>query len=1402
MKNIIKIFTLLVALLTVTNTADARLRGDAATRVTSGSIIGGRLDYYSDAKCETKLGTDVAAGSTVYIKAAPDAAKCLGAADANGKVSFIKAEQTISSNAAQSRTRADIGIGDYVDVYATETQGVYYFQMPADQNINVKVSVEFPNTQVSIKGWTYGDAANAPTLSAGTNTGSGVVYAYKQMYTVDNTYTTTVPTQAGYYIVRATINGDHTTTADFIIAQKALTIIAEAKTKVYGEKDPELTYTSEGLVGSDAFTGALTRDEGNHIGTYAIRQGTLTAGNSYRISYTGADFTITKADGTITDPNQFMQITSIAGKYSIDENSAVGTLLAQLTVVDKTKADGAYESLNYTLISEYGNDVLNEVFQVDEVNNFAGVRTVEIRVKNQEKLDYENLKFGAVNLYAENKSGDYATAQFDIIINDLHEDFTLSNQTFTLPEKYIIAGVCYMPDGFIIDPGVKIIDPNNRNYKDFTWKVETTGVPFDFYRDTNKLMVTDGSQLDYKTKPSWTFKISVSDGEYTHSATITVNLTDVNERPQISDCMKEYTIKENTTEKSAKGKVLGTLYVEDYDKVDGKYNELTYSLEGKIADIFEIKETANNGGKRTVSIAVKDESKLDYEKLYNNKEENAIYPITIAADDNQYTAFVKTKIVIEDVNEDLTATGGTFYLNEHSPIGSKVGKVVGTDYDTYNADFSKLSYKMSTNNTGNRADVAKKFNVDPRSGLITSNAEFDYETESKHQYTFMVTVSDGEFSKDVEVNVNIQDIEEITSEDAAAYKNQAPEITNSAPIEVAETKTSANGVIGNITATDPDTNHDPAPNAEWGYTNLRYMLNKVIEVNGSTDFPFEIDENTGAITIREGETLNFAKQNKYQFEAKVTDCPVVNGVSPLSTTAKITIIVTDDNTAPKFVTLNDVYEVEENVATNTEVDDGNIVVYDEDDADIDNLVITINSDLFEVVQEGKTNRNTHKSTFAIKTRASLDYETILSSKGNAIFDVKLTIKDAAGNTSTQDCQIRVIDVNEEPAFDKDSYTFMPYENTPAYDIIGEVITTDPDNNTLYYSLEGDDAAQFTIDANGIISTVKGTELDYETKDTYKFYAVATDKEHTVKVPVTVTIINEQEAPRFAEKSIVLLVDESAEKGTVVGTVTATDDDMKNGKAGKAPTYSLNCGRGFQDGYIFDINESTGEITVKEERLADFNTKHEYRICVSATDGDDPSLTNYVDVVIKTRLKMENLFSAGSAFTSYVAPENMAVPEGLSAYAVTDIDGTSATIQQIDYLPQSVPVLIKRADKTENLYKATTGNGTAFYVNKLQINETDREVSAGELYLLYRDEFVLTSSGTLPAGSVYLPITDLAVKTRSLTIGNGEGTTSIENLTPALSESEGEWYDLQGRRLGSKPTKKGIYISNGRKVVIK
>jgi hypothetical protein len=41
-------------------------------------------------------------------------------------------------------------------------------------------------------------------------------------------------------------------------------------------------------------------------------------------------------------------------------------------------------------------------------------------------------------------------------------------------------------------------------------------------------------------------------------------------------------------------------------------------------------------------------------------------------------------------------------------------------------------------------------------------------------------------------------------------------------------------------------------------------------------------------------------------------------------------------------------------------------------------------------------------------------------------------------------------------------------------------------------------------------------------------------------------------------------------------------------------------------------------------------------------------------------------------------------------------------------------------------------------------------------------------------------------------------------TPTISpegESKEAWYDLNGRKLNGKPTKKGLYIHNGRKVVV-
>ena len=72
-----------------------------------------------------------------------------------------------------------------------------------------------------------------------------------------------------------------------------LNVTADAKTKVYGAADPELTYVATGLVNGDQLSGALTRATGDAVGTYAIQVGTLAASTNYSLSFTGADFTIT-----------------------------------------------------------------------------------------------------------------------------------------------------------------------------------------------------------------------------------------------------------------------------------------------------------------------------------------------------------------------------------------------------------------------------------------------------------------------------------------------------------------------------------------------------------------------------------------------------------------------------------------------------------------------------------------------------------------------------------------------------------------------------------------------------------------------------------------------------------------------------------------------------------------------------------------------------------------------------------------------------------------------------------------------------------------------------------------------------------------------------------------------------
>jgi hypothetical protein len=118
-------------------------------------------------------------------------------------------------------------------------------------------------------------------------------------------------------------------------------------------------------------------------------------------------------------------------------------------------------------------------------------------------------------------------------------------------------------------------------------------------------------------------------------------------------------------------------------------------------------------------------------------------------------------------------------------------------------------------------------------------------------------------------------------------------------------------------------------------------------------------------------------------------------------------------------------------------------------------------------------------------------------------------------------------------------------------------------------------------------------------------------------------------------------------------------------------------------------------------------------------------------------------------------------------------------------------------------------------NNLRGVDDDTPISMlgdGNLYVLgmttVNDEqhfgFHRYTGSTMAAHKAYVLVSGSQALARSLTMVFDEAT-GIESLTPDAApkaQAADHWFTLDGRRLQAKPTAPGIYVNNGRKVVIK
>ena len=686
---------------------------------------------------------------------------------------------------------------------------------------------------------------------------------------------------------------------------------------------------------------------------------------------------------------------------------------------------------------------------------------------------------------------------------------------------------------------------------------------------TNGQLQTSGA-LDYEAKLSYTVRITVSDSKLTDTIDVTINVTNINEAPSFTEGS---TATRSIAENTAANTNIGTAVTAA--DVDAN-TTLTYTLGGADASSFSIVSTS--GQLQTNAV-------LDYEA-------KSSYSVTITVSDTELTDTIDVTIDVTDVDENRAPSfsegnRATRSIAENTGSGQDIGSAVSaTDPDN-----DTLTYILGGKD-------AESFRIDDTNGQLQTRAALDYET--KTSYTVTITVSDSELIDTIDVTINVTDVNE----------NRAPEFNagSSTTRSIAENTGSGVNIGSPVAATDADTSNT-----------LTYTL------GGTDESSFSIVDTNGQLQTKAA--LDYETKASYSVKVSVSDG---NGSSD---SIDVTISVTNVNEAPSFTEGS---TATRSIAENTASGENIGTAISATDVDTNTtLIYTLGGTDAAAFRINSTNGR-------LKTRTALDYETKTS------YTVTITVSDSE-LTDTIDVTINVTDVDENraPAFtDGSTTTRSVAENTGSGEDIGTAVAaTDPDDDTLTYTLSGTDAASFSIvSTSGQLQT--NAALDYETKSSYSVTVSVSDSNggsDSISVNVNVTDVDENRAPVFTEgDSTTRSIDENTASGVNIGSaVSATDPDDDT------LTYTVSG----TDAASFSIVSTSGQL--QTNAALNYESKSSYSVTVEVSDGNGGSDSIPVTISV-TDVNEAPSFATDTATRSIA--ENTASGEDIgNAVTATDPD---------------------------------------------------------------------------------------------------------------------------------------------------
>ena len=361
--------------------------------------------------------------------------------------------------------------------------------------------------------------------------------------------------------------------------------------------------------------------------------------------------------------------------------------------------------------------------------------------------------------------------------------------------------------------------------------------------------------------------------------------------------------------------------------------------------------------------------------------------------------------------------------------------------------------------------------------------------------------------------------------------------------------------------------------------------------------------------------------------------------------------------------------------------------------------------------------------------------------------------------------------------------------------------------------------------------VKVTGLGNYTSEVIKTYVI---ERSDFSVDITAT---DEEQKEFAVSLIVSLIDEENNNIRVKGvkipesekdkeidlTIPAncTVDEVTY-TITEIAAYAFEDAEHLQNLYLPDTEET---LTIGDNAIPATTTIH-----TSLALLDDyalmPSLgANFRNDKVMTTVKAKNQYWTFSSGVDVYVPENITVftvqERTTTTVAIVELTSTELNVNGVSVIKSNNGVLLSgNSDTSYDIVACPRRMSSGTFISTDDHKDYGEEnclepvIEAthyeNDYYILKDNKFcsikLEDEAVKVPAGKAVLHLPAVAQGRSYSTVLDviNEGTTSVSEEVKVNSEkfATADWYDLNGRKIEGRPVKKGVYIVNGKKVVIK